>query len=69
MCEAYSPAFASSCVKAAASSDSFCADVPGSILAASAWMKERCESSRSPRACYKILQPAVVRCIEEADES
>jgi hypothetical protein len=68
-CEIFSPAFASGCAKVAAESPTFCAEVPGALLDATDWMKERCASSRNPRACYKILQPAVARCLKETEQT
>jgi len=65
-CEALSPGFARGCAKSARYSERLCSRVPKSILQAASWIEDQCESHTNPKACYKVYQQPVTRCLDAA---
>lgn len=62
-CQMRAPGFARGCARTSEFSKAACIDVPGSTLAASSWIKEKCTHSVNPKACYKVLQQPIARCL------
>lgn len=65
-CEALAPAFARGCAKDAAFSERLCGEVPNSALEAASWIRSQCKSHGNAKACYKVYQQPVARCIDAA---
>ncbi len=65
-CEVLSTGFARGCAKTSRFNPSACVDVPSGVLAASSWMERECGHSVNPKACYKVLQQPVARCLGDA---
>ena len=65
-CYSEAMGFARGCAREASISDRFCSEVPDSILTAADWMKAQCRGTPNEKACYKIYQPHVTRCLDVA---
>jgi len=63
-CEALSTGFSRGCSEVASMGSRFCARVPDSLVDAVGWMRTECTGSSNMKACAKVLQQPVKRCLE-----
>ena len=62
-CEALSTGFSRGCSEVASMGNRFCARVPDSLAEAIGWMRTECAGASNMKACAKVLQQPVKRCL------
>jgi len=65
-CQAFAMGHSRGCAKTSSDHPEFCKSLPQGIVAAAAWMEDECASSVNPKACYKVMQQPVARCLNDA---
>ena len=63
-CEALSTSFSRGCSEVASAGSRFCARVPDSLVDAVGWMRTECDGYGNVKACAKVLQQPVKKCLE-----